>query len=336
MNKLMQLGFKVFTLLVILSTVVGCVAPQSFTATARAGDTVTFAIGTLDNVKKSDVQLEYYSDSNPGVAIDITAGIRSIIRLYPDKTSLSYWELVAGPEGIDTIDAVVNFSSHGPWQSVAVVDLPETLPAGTGHVKFIMGGSVNYPPLMVKIDDVEVALTILAHDDGSAMLGSSHDFDFRRSAFNSNTTTGDLNKLEPLKQVVLKSLPSSLTPPLVSAASYKLTFSVSDQSGNDVTNTLTANDFAVVLDDSPAFIRGQTSLIWNKIDSVFNVSVLSPASPINPRFVRFSVVLSNIEDTASNGWTIDDQSASLQSVVYYAADGSEMTGPPPQVKVLFN
>lgn len=337
MDKLIRIHFRIFTFVVILFPLVGCVAYQGFAVTARAGDTVTFAIGSLDNVKKSDVQLAYYSDSNPGVPIDITDGIRSIVRLYPDKTSLSYWEQTAGDDGLETIKAMLDFSSHGPWQTVAVVDLPTTLPAGTGYVKFTMGANVNYPALLAKVDTVDVGLTILAHDDGTAMIGDNHEFGYRKYAFNQLTSVGDLNKLEPLQQVVIRRLPSqSSNPEPVSAANYELTFTVLDQSGTDVTSSLTADDFSVVLDDSPLYIRSQVSLIWKKSNSVFNVSVISAAEPINPDRIRFSVVLSNIEDTAINGWTIADSSASLQTFKYYDAQGGEMTGPTPNIKIMFN
>lgn len=337
MNKLIRVFFTFFTLVVFFSSLVGCVAYQGFAVTARAGDTVTFAIGSLDNVKKADVQLAYYSNSNPGVPIDITDGIRSIVRLYPDKTSLSYWEQISGDNGLETIKTLVDFSSHGPWQTVAVVDLPTTLPAGAGYVKFTMGINVNYPSALAKVDDISVGLTILSNDDGTAMLGSNHDFGFRKYAFNTLTSVGDLNKLESLQQVVLRRLPSQTSnPDPVSAANYELIFTVLDQSGADVTSNLTADDFAVVLDDSPQYIRNQVSLIWKKSNSVFNVSVISAAKPISPDFIRFSVVLSNVEDSALNGWEIAANSASLQSFKYYNDQGNEMAGPTPNVKIMFN
>lgn len=337
MRNLIPLFFKSMFLIAAISSMFGCVAYQGFTVTARAGDTVTFAIGSLDNVTKSNVQLAYFSDSNPGVAIDITSGLRSIVRLYPDKTSASYWEKTAGVDGLETIKTLVESSWHGPWQTVAVVDLPTTLPAGSGYVKFIMGAGVVYPLALATVDNVDVALTILAHDDGTAMIGASHDFGFKKYAFNDDSAIGDLNKLEPLQQVVVK-LPANQNPSAtrISAANYELTFNVLDSSGVDVTSSLSSADFAVVLDDLPLYISHQVSLIWKRSNSVFNISIISPAGPINPDLIRFSVVLANIEDKALNGWSIADSSASLQAVKYYDVNGNEMAGPSPFTRIIYN
>lgn len=337
MKNYTELMLRLVSMVVVLVVVTGCVAYNGFSVTARAGDTVTFALGTLDNVKKADVQLAYYSDSNPGVPIDITSSVRSILRLYPDKTSTSYWEQTAGANGLETIKALIDFSSHGPWQTVAVVDLPMTLPAGTGHVKFTMGAGVNYPAALAKVDDVNVGLTILAHDNGSAMIGAAHDFGFRKYAFNQDTSVGDINKLEPLQQVVVRRLAEQNSSPApVSAASYDLTFTVLDQSGTDVTSSLTKGDFDVVLDDSPLYIRSQLHLIWKKTNTGFNISIISPAEPINPDRIRFSVVLSNIDGAAMNGWSISTNSASLQTLTYYDNQGAVMSGPTPDIKVMYN
>ena len=134
----------------------------------------------------------------------------------------------------------------------------------------------------------------------------------------------------------MRSLPTSSPSAPISAANYKLTFSVLDESANDITANLTADDFAIVLDDSPRYVRGQVSLIWKKSNSAFDISVTSPAQPISPQLVRFSILLSNVEDTAANGWTIAGGSVSLQSYNYYDAQGAEMSGPAPNVRIMYN
>lgn len=334
-NLLRSFGVCIALCSIVLS-VTSCVSIRAFPVSAQAGDTVTFAIGSLDNVKKSNTTLRYYSDSDPDNPIDLTPNIRSIIRLYPDKTSASYWEKPGGVNGIDIIDTAINVSSHGPWQSVAIVDLPTTLPAGPGRIRFNLGDDVVYPASITKVDNVNIALNILAHDDGSAMVGEEHDFEFRKFDFSAATSVGDLNRLEAMKQVVVKFDPGSHVPSPISAAEYVLNFSVLDQFGNDITASLTSDDFAVVLDDMPDNIAGQVGLNWNKTNSTFSVYLTSPAKQIGAHYVRFSILISNLQEAQLNGWSIADDSAVLQTVKYYDFDGTEIVGPTPLVAVLYN
>jgi len=79
--------------------------------------------------------ITYYPD--PGSlpsedSVDVTVGIRSVFNIYPDKKSKTYWDTIAG-SGLETMEYVETVSGHSAWQTVVAVDLPSTLPTGTGH-----------------------------------------------------------------------------------------------------------------------------------------------------------------------------------------------------------
>ena len=112
---------------------------QTFPGVVRAGDTVTFAIGSLDGLNRSNITVEYYPDSDPANPVDLTRFVRSVMKVYPDKTSQAYWDVTSG-YGLETLTSQTSLSGHGPWQSVVVVDLPLTLPSGTGIFRITPGG----------------------------------------------------------------------------------------------------------------------------------------------------------------------------------------------------
>jgi len=302
---------------------VSCVAVQPFPYIVRAGDTITLAIGSLDGVNRNNITIEYYPDSDPLNPVNITPGLRSVLRVYPDKTSQAYWdkgEFV----GVDTIEYQTTLSAHGPWQTVAVIDLPGTLPAGTGHIEVSLSSEVVYPLTLKKADDINIPIEILGNN------GSAHVFEYHKGFFNNDTTIGDLTKLEQLRQVVIRVLPNltaNYTP--VYAAEYVLTVPIWDQQSNDVSNQVINSDIAIVFDDQPNYIRNQTNLFWSRSGETFTVIVISAGGDQDPSNLRFSILISNPEISTVNNWEISDN-VSLVSVNYYDAVGELVTGPVPQ------
>ena len=60
----------------------GCVAVQTFPTAARAGDTLTLAVGSPDGMTKTNTSVQFVSGS-----YTTALPIRAIIRLKPDNTS---------------------------------------------------------------------------------------------------------------------------------------------------------------------------------------------------------------------------------------------------------
>lgn len=311
----------------------GCVAFQPFPHSVRAGDTITLAIGSVDGANRLNTTVEYYPDSDPLNPVDLTPGVRSVLRLFPDKTSHAYWNR-GGVGGTDNIHYLTTtLSKHGPWQSVVVVDLPITIPAGTGTIKVSLGPDVVYPETLKKVDDVAIAMEILDDGAGGAAQGDAHDFEYHQTSFSTNSTVGDLVELEQARQVVLRVLPNFFANYIpVAAAEYELTVPIIDQSLNDVTDQVINTDIVVVLDDQPNFIKNQTSLMWSRSGATIKVSVISASGGQDPGNIRFSVLLSNLDLVVTNGWQISE-SVSLNSITYFDVNGEVMGGPMPQVIV---
>jgi hypothetical protein len=100
---------------------------------------------------------------------------------------------------------------------------------------------------------------------------------------------------------------------------------------NDVSEIVSDDDIAVILDEQPGYIKRQTSLIWSRTGSLLRVYVISTFGQ-DPANIRFSVLLSNPDLEVLNGYYISD-SVALNSVTYYDENGVVMSGPVPQVIV---
>lgn len=307
----------------------GCVAIQPFPFAVRAGDTITLAIGSLDGVSKNNMSIMYYP--SPGslpseTPVDVTAGIRSVFNIYPDKKSKTYWDTTSG-SGLSTMSYLEEVSGHGAWQSVVAVDLPSSLPIGTGHFVVTLGDGVIYPPFVTRVGDVNIAAQIL--EPG----GDAHVFEYREYNFNSNTSIGVLADLEQLRQVIVRTVPEPTTLAIpVAAAEYNLFVPMIDVSFNDVTNLVPNDDVVVVLDDQVNYDRNQTSLNWSRSGASIKVVTTSLSGAQNANSIRFSVLLANYADSEANGWSLAD-TASLVSVKYFDLNGNEISGPSPQVVV---
>ncbi len=317
--------------LIVINTLVACVSIQPFSSTVRAGDTITLAVGSLDGVTRTNVTLNYFPDSDPLNPIDISANIRSVVKIFPDKTSQSYWDTTTG-FGLETISFVERLAGHGAWQTVLVVDLPLTMPAGTGYIQVTMGAGVEYPVTQTRIDDVNVTMEILA-SGGIPLQGGSHDFEYRKTSNNSDTAIGDITKLEALKQVVVRNPPSTTASyPGIAAAEFDLFVPIVDQSLVDVSSQVSDSDIAIILDDQVNLVQNQTNLIWSRTDSNIKVIILSATGALPPQQIRFSVIISNLSLESSNGWTLGDNVA-INALDYYDLNGDPLSGPIPQIIV---
>ena len=307
----------------------GCVAIQPFPYAVRAGDTITLAIGSLDGVSQNNMLIMYYPD--PGSVpsedpVDITAGIRSVFNIYPDKKSKTYWDTTSG-NGLTTMSYLESVSGHSAWQSVVAVDLPSTLPTGTGHFVVTLGDGVIYPSFVTRVGDVNIDAQIL--EPG----GAAHEFKYRKYSFNTETSIGVLADLEQLRQVVVRKHPdSAVTTFPIAAAEYDLLIPVIDTSLNDVSDLVPDDDIVVVLDDQVGYDRNQTSLNWSRSGASIKVVITSLSGNQNASSIRFSVLLANYVDAETNGWMLADN-ASLVSVKYFDLNGDEISGPSRQIIV---
>lgn len=150
-------------ILLILSLFVmlaGCSGVQTFPNVARAGDTVSIAMGWQKKFNHSNTTVTITpSIGDPIVYLPDDPAIRAIINLYPDplsnivigtalenniyfKSGYSYGSLINA-----------NYTSGDTewWQTVAFVDLPSNLPEGATTIELIN----NVGEVAVSVIDVE-------------------------------------------------------------------------------------------------------------------------------------------------------------------------------------
>jgi hypothetical protein len=259
---LSQRIFKALAVMAAVWLAYGCVALQPLPTAARAGDTLTLAVGSADGMTTTNTSVEFFA---PGVDPDVNpelgtpVPIQNVVKLLPDKTSHAW--LGGEPRKIP------RRSSHGGWLTVLAVDLPETLPQGDGILRVTTTSEVKYPRFSATPNGVDIPVTILAG------TGSPNPFDY--SVVDGSTLPGDLLEVESLPHAVIK--PEVLPEGTQESESYgaiemDVTVPITNLGGGSVLD----EGIAVILDDQPQNINNQTNLIWKRTGDDFKIMLVSP------------------------------------------------------------
>jgi len=264
----------------------GCVATQSFPTVARSGDTVTLAVGSPDGMTKSNTTVHFVSEVDSSVT---PLMIRSIIRIRPDQTS-----------NAALFNAFLNaedyFTGHSQWMSIIVIDLPEDLTIGDGHIHIETSASYGYLP--VGINDIPISIEII---EGTG----------KRNEFNYNNNfggigPGNLTDLESLPQVVLRP-PLIQSTTLIAAAEIKVNIPV---------GAVPDRAIRIVNDDFyTKNYQDQLQMSWSRSGDEFTVNFVSPTGSMEPKQLRFSVVL-----RPGNNF-LSQKTPSIESVTLYDESG---------------
>jgi hypothetical protein len=289
----------------------GCTMVQTYPLAARSGDTITIAPGSLDGANKTNLIVEYYSDSNPSVPINLTSNIRSVFNITPDRTSSAWLNSSA--------QLIPLGSGHGPWQTVIALNLPSGLPLGSGNLRVSLGAGVTVPTTAHTPEGVDMALEILPG------TGTSNPFSYRPYPWdNVNITIGNLSDLVPGRQYVVKpDLADTSSPGFYGAAEYTLFMPLRNKDDGlpptdaDVTTYLT-----VILDSHPNNDVYQVALHWHRSGDNIIVDIISPLGYVTDRQTRFSVVIDKTGPFMFSG------SASILSVNYFDTDGNVVATTP--------
>jgi len=300
----------------------GCVAVKSFPNAFRPGDTVTLSLGSLDGATKNNITVTYYdnldvSRINP---IDLTLGIRTVFKLYPDKTSAAWNDVITSTSG-SVLGTLPSWSGHGPWLTVLSLNLPDStvLTAGTGKILVSPGAGVVAPNNAKLVQDIEVPVEILPSS------GARDALKYYAESF-SPAKGGETAKLKPLPQVVVKpfALPSGqYGAQAVAAAEYVLNV--------PITGSATVPDSAVRVfwDDRPDDPLAQVQLSWARTGDRLRVFLVSPTGGLDTGLLRFSVILAPPATYTFAG------PPSLVSATYYDINGAPTVGTNPEVVLLY-
>ena len=326
---------KSLALLLAFIYLQGCVAVQSFPTAARAGDTVTLAIGSLEGANKNNLTVSFESDANPGVHVDLTNNIRSVFNLYPDKTSSANLK-VSGTTGHSYL---TSWSAHGMWLTVIALDLPRTLLTGTGKITVIPDPAVVPANNAKKVEDVPIAIDILPEVN----LGDAQPALFEY--FDNNFTpesVGILTELQPMKQILIRSPRKSgiysLTSQRVSAAVYVINVPMvnllipgihAPASALTIIKDDNFYDYgqSAAPDGSDVIVAAQTQMFWKKEGDNITVMFISHTNKLDSSFIRFSIVPSspNYFDFTGTGLS------QIISTTFYDENGQVITGILPEL-----
>jgi len=294
-------------LIFLIFSSAGCVSTQPFPSVARAGDTITLAVGSADGMTANNTTVEFFPGTDPAVVTPVPVAIRSIVKLYPDKTSSAWLD-----EG-----QIAARSSHGGWLSVVVVDLPQGLPEGDGVIQVRTNGEVTYPRFAATANGTDILMQILPG------TGKSSTLDYY--SLDGVSNPGDLTQAEALPQVIIK--------PPVPAEGQALSTAYGAVEIN-VTVPIIALDgsvvddagIAVVLDDQPQTITRQASMIWKRNGDNFSIMLVSPLG-----MYSFQSRVSIVPRTKDFLYILDSNNPpQLNSVTYYDLNGvPDTTGTTP-------
>ncbi|MFK5948130.1 MAG: hypothetical protein QM500_05100 [Methylococcales bacterium] len=294
----------------------GCTGINTLPHIARGGDTVMLAIGTAEGLSENNVSVTYTSDG--GGTVDLTPNIHALFKLYADPTSGAV---------LDKSWTTFNYADHEPWLWTMAVNLPNTMPLGTGHINVTCTpkSACTFPNFFPHVNDVDMALEILSND------GSANPFEYRGS-FGFNVVS------DPAQ---LKAKPQLNIIPVANGNSKTVKFGAVEIIIN--APTLLSNGYAVpdnyyyVLPENLVpLTRSQRDVMWKRNGDDLTIYLSSPNGFAYTE-TRMSIVLSAPGLTGSSTPAgIFTVPPSLTSIKYYNINGELINSGAPNVSVVLN
>jgi len=270
---------RVYLVVIFLSAIFlnGCVAVQSFPLAARAGDTVTLAVGSADGLTKDNTTIEFISDWDGNIYPVHEAdpvgekNLRAVVPVYPDKRTQVWVNSDAS-----SIDDNVG---HGSWLTVLVVDLPRNLPDGTGRLR--INTLATYPG-SVHINDYPVSIEILpTRPDVPNSFDYIDPFGF--------TTQSDLTMLEVMPHYLVESAePVGAVYPEYGAIEIVVNGAL-DPSVNE-------DNMYVVLDEMEQHLASRAEMSWKRTGDQTTIRIISTKGKLNYYEVRASLFFRGLQE----------------------------------------
>lgn len=286
-------NYRAIAVVFTVMLVSGCVGLDAFPIAARAGDTITLALGSPEGMNRSDTTVTF-EDSQGGVH-DLTANVRGIFKLLPDKASKA-WDA-------SSTSTLVSSAKHEPWLVVMALDLPASLPVGAGTIRITT--SADYPSVSAHINDVPIRLEILPG------VGMPNPLEYVFGTLPTSTAFGDVQALESRPSVSVQT--DGSTSSLFGAIEIKLNVET-DKGAN-----LTSSNVRVVTEDLTVVTGSRRNWFWDVYNGQeYTILMLSPVGLLADYEVRFKLVFKQANVIGA---------PTITSIRYYDADGAEVSGP---------
>lgn len=280
--------------LLFLAVLTGCTAVQPFPTGAKAGDTISLAVGSADGMRRDNTTVEYTPDDT-GVPRDISSAIRAIVKLTPDKASSTYQASLA--------KYIPYYSGHETWLTVLFLDLPQDLTVGSGLLDITT--AATYPSTDTHINDVRIPLEI------TGTGGAPNPFYFY---MNGSGTPANLAGLEPLPNIEVQPVFENNTAyPLYGAAEIVIEIpgleSIPDYSVN------------IIPADMEGVTRSQTRMFWTRDGERITLFYASPSASMKYYEASSTIVL-------LNGYSFEGLDPVIHSTRFFDESGEEVTDTP--------
>jgi hypothetical protein len=296
----------------------GCTAINTFPTAAYPGQTVALAVGSAENLTRANINSVTFTPANPGLcdfSFPITDNVRSVFKLYADKTSPVYTE-----GAVTGSTQLIRTSLHEPWITVMAVDLPEDcpngeiLPAGPATITIntnVDEGGVSYPAIAKHINDTSIGIEILPEASPTDIVANKFEYEFGKYG---NTRLGELSLLEPSPHVLISSEYSDdpFTLPNYAAIEMKVDFA-----GKTI-ETVTDDNLKVVVDDLTTYTKSNRNIITSVNNEVLTVIITSLNEQLKPYEMRFAAVLLDGTNTFTD-------TPSIISTKFYDINGMNLT-----------
>lgn len=313
MNAIKNLVFFLALTAIFLN---GCSAYRVFPFEAKAGDTVTLAVGSPDGMTRANTTATFISESDEGNPVDVTPNIRAVFKLHADKASSVY------QTGMLFTEEIVKTSGHMPWVTIVVIDLPTGLPTGPARIE--LSTSATYPTIGSHINDLTTNTQSLVAGGHIAppialniLPGSGAPMEFPYEFGVGWFFTGDLTRLEPQANAQVSPPFQTGNPsgwPTYGAVEIKMTL--------DADAPLTDSLYRIVADEISFYTKSQRSVVTGINGNELTVMFISPQGKLQYYEPRFAVVL----DSSVNFSAVPFP-ATISSVQYYDIDGNPVAGP---------
>jgi hypothetical protein len=299
-------------LLVLIITILffgaGCTVVHTVPLAARRGDTIMISVGSPDDLSEANItSITYYPDSGTPVVVP-NSNIRSIFKLYPDKTSAAWLYSDA--------TLIENDSGHGPWTVVIALDLPDdgTLPVGTGHIQ--VSTTAQYSGNVPGVNNHDIALEILP---STATSPQPSTFDYL--GFGGVELAGDLNELRSLPRLEFK-------PSFTGYDAVHTYGAVEIKIGIDKSG-IAEDDFNIVVDDKIGTTQTRNvHAFWNAKRYETSVYFISPTGELQYSDVDFSIVSKALQNQFETGAQDVDTDVTI-SYTWYDMNGAVAPTQPP-------
>ncbi len=271
----------------------GCTGLDAFPIAARAGDTITLALGSPEGMGRDNTSVSF-EDAQGGIH-DLTTDMRGIFKLYPDPASKAW-------DSSDTFTLVSN-ARHEPWLTVMALDLPSSLPVGAGTIRVTT--TADYPTINAHVNDVPIRLEILPG------AGTPNPLEYVFGSTPTSTAFGNVQDLEPRHSVAVHTDSGGAN--MFGAIEMKLHIET------DKGTNLTSSNVRILMEDLMIITESQRNWFWD-LDSGqdYTVTLISPLGWLADYEAHFKIIFKQASVVGT---------PTITSIRYFDVNGAEVTGP---------